>query len=248
MGKTAWRGLFVAVAALALMITAFVALTHQASASLANNRPSHHAPAKHRKPTRPTSTPTTTAITPTKGTGAPTTTTKPVTTPSKPSAPTSTSTSPVTTSPGSTTRSFYVTLYGWPDNSPPGGAIAYPKSDGNPTLHNTAGGTGTFADPVTYATDKAELPVGTKVYYPFLKKYFVMEDDCAECDQDWTGHSPKPYHIDLWVGGQGGTTNKVLDCEDTLTQQGNVVVNPPSDEPVVTTPLFNSSTNTCYGP
>jgi hypothetical protein len=190
MGKTAWRGLVVAVAALALVITAFVALTNQASASLGGNRPSHHAPAKHRKPTRPT----TTATTATNGTGAPTTmpttTTRPATTPSKPSAPTSTSTSPVTTSPGSTTRSFYVTLYGWPDNSPPGGAIAYPKGDGNSTLHNTAGGTGTFADPVTYATDKAELPVGTKVYYPFLKKYFVMEDDCAECDQVWTGHGP----------------------------------------------------------
>jgi hypothetical protein len=166
--------------------------------------------------------------------------------------PTSTPTNPASTSPGSTTGSYYVTLYGWPDNSPPGGAIAYPKGDRNPTLHDTAGGTGTYADPVTYATDKAELPIGTRVYYAFLKKYFIMEDDCAECDQDWTGHGPDGgpnfHHIDLWVGGQGGNDNKVLDCEDALTQQGTLIVDPPSDESVDTTPLFNSSTNTCYSP
>jgi hypothetical protein len=146
----------------------------------------------------------------------------------------------------STSRTFYVTLYGWPDNSPPGGAIAYPKSDGNPTLHNTAGGTGTYSDPITYATDSSELAVGTKVYYSYLKRYFIMEDDCAECDSDWQNSGK--YHIDLWVGGQGGNTNKVLDCEDALTRSATVIVNPPSTEPVVTTPLFNSSSNTCYSP
>jgi hypothetical protein len=91
-----------------------------------------------------------------------------------------------TSAPASTTHSFYVTLYGWPDNSPPGAAIAYPKNGGYPTLHNTAGGSGTYSNPVTYATDKSELPVGTKVYYSYLKRYFIMEDDCTECDQDWT--------------------------------------------------------------
>jgi hypothetical protein len=146
----------------------------------------------------------------------------------------------------STSRTFYVTLYGWPDNSPPGGAIAYPKSDGNPTLHNTAGGTGTYSDPITYATDSSELAVGTKVYYAYLKRYFIMEDDCAECDSDWQNSGK--YHIDLWIGGQGGTTSKVLACEDALTRSGTVIVNPPSTEAVVTTPLFNSSTNTCYSP
>jgi hypothetical protein len=148
----------------------------------------------------------------------------------------------------STSATYYVTLYGWPDNSPPGGDIAYPKSDGNPTLHNTAGGTGTFSDPITYATDKAELPVGTKVYYAFLKRYFIMEDDCAECDQDWASGDAHKNHIDLWIGGQGGTTSKVLDCEDALTRSGTVIVNPPSTEAVNTTPLYNSSTNTCYSP
>jgi hypothetical protein len=139
----------------------------------------------------------------------------------------------------STSRTFYVTLYGWPDNSPPGGAIAYPG------LHSTAGGTGTYSDPITYATDSSELAPGTKVYYSYLKRYFIMEDDCAQCDSDWGSGK---YHIDLWVGGKGGNSGKVIDCEDALTRSGTVIVDPPSTEAVVTTPLFNSSTNTCYSP
>jgi len=153
----------------------------------------------------------------------------------------------------STTRNFLVTLYGWPDNTPPGGAIAYPADEGYPTIHDTAGGTGTYADPVTYATDQAELPIGTIVYYPYLHRYFIMEDDCTACDEDWTGQGPDGgpglYHIDLWAGGQGGNAGDVDNCEDNLTQNSeSVIIDPPSTEPVDTTPLFNSSTNTCYDP
>jgi hypothetical protein len=147
----------------------------------------------------------------------------------------------------STTRNFLVTLYGWPDNSPPGNDIAYP------VIHNAAGGTGTYNNPITYATDQSELPVGTKVYYPYLHRYFIMEDDCTECDQDWTGQGPDGgpglYHITLWIGGEGGNPSDVINCEDNLTQNSaQVIINPPSDEPVDTTPLFDSSSNTCYDP
>lgn len=153
----------------------------------------------------------------------------------------------------STTRNFLVTLYGWPDNSPPGDAIAYPEDGGYPTIHNVASGTGTYSDPITYATDQAELPIGTIVYYPYLHRYFIMEDDCTECDEDWTGQGPDggpgPYHIDLWIGGQNGNSNDVINCEDNLTQNSApVIVNPPGNEPVDTTPLFNSSGNQCYDP
>jgi hypothetical protein len=138
----------------------------------------------------------------------------------------------------STTRNFYVTLYGWPDNSPPGDGTAFGSGH--------AGGTGTYADPVTFATDQNELAPGTKVYYPYLHRYFVMQDECVECDQDWNNGK---YHIDLWVGGQGGNTNSVINCEDSLTQDSApVIVDPPSTEPVDTTPLFNSGTNKCYDP
>ena len=139
-------------------------------------------------------------------------------------------------------QSMLVTLYGFPDNSPPGTDIAFPQ------IHDQAGGTGTFDDPVTFATDQNEFAPGTIVYYGFLHRYFIMEDDCAECDQDFEGSGT--FHIDLWIGGNPpADSNAVIDCEDALTQSsGDVTVNPPSDEPVDTTPLFDSDTNTCYDP
>ena len=45
--------------------------------------------------------------------------------------------------------------------------------------HGEAGGNGTYANPITLASDPQEVSVGTIVYYPPLKKYIVMEDDCA---------------------------------------------------------------------
>jgi hypothetical protein len=40
-----------------------------------------------------------------------------------------------------TSQKAFFTFYGWWDNTPPGGDIAYPK------IHDTAGGAGSFADP-----------------------------------------------------------------------------------------------------
>ena len=139
---------------------------------------------------------------------------------------------------GGKTKTLLVTLYGWPDNSPPGSAIAYGKA------HNSASGTGTFDDPITFATDKDEIPAGTKIYYPFLKRYFLMEDDCVECDADWKNGKS---HIDLWLGGQNGDRSAVLKCEDDLTRTGEIILDPPSDEPVDKTPLFDTGDNKCYG-
>ena len=154
----------------------------------------------------------------------------------------------------SSTQTFLVTLYGWPDNSPPGNAIAYPENGGYPTIHDVASGTGTYDDPITFATDQAELPIGTIVYYPYLHRYFIMEDDCTECDEDWTGSGPDGgpglYHIDLWINGEDAqSSDDVINCEDNLTQNSaEVIINPPSDEAVDTTPLFDSSSDTCYDP
>ncbi len=136
--------------------------------------------------------------------------------------------------------SYLVTLYGWPDNSPPGGDIAYPQ------IHQSAGGTGTYDDPITFATDQNELAPGTRVYYPYLKRYFIMEDGCAACSQDWQNGK---RHIDLWVGGEGGDDNAVINCEDSLTQDsGDVIVDPDPNQPVDSGPLFNSGDNSCYQP
>jgi hypothetical protein len=145
------------------------------------------------------------------------------------------------------TFSMLVTLYGFPDNSPPGTAIAFPQ------IHPGAAGVGTLQDPVTFATDQKELKPGTRVYYPFLQKYFVMEDDCAECDQDWEGHGlnggPRFRHIDLWAGGDARSGQSELNCEDALTQSSaKVIVNPPGNLRVDTTPIWNEDTQTCQTP
>jgi hypothetical protein len=145
------------------------------------------------------------------------------------------------------TRQFYVTLYGAHDNTPADSrAIAYPR------IHQEAGGTGTYEDPLTFATDLDELAPGTIIYYPYVKKYFVMEDDCAECDEDWTGNGPDGgpgfAHIDLWAGDSNDPA--IEDCEAALTQEGQVevIVNPPNNLPIVTTPLYDGATGGCYQP
>ncbi|QUQ64697.1 hypothetical protein [Kutzneria sp. CA-103260] len=137
-------------------------------------------------------------------------------------------------------QSMLVTLYGALDNDPPGSAaIAYPHK------HEQAGGTGTYADPVTFATDKAEMAPGTIVYYPYLKKYFIMEDGCAACSSDWS-HGKKK-HIDLWAGNS--SDRAILDCENKLTKSpGAVDVKPANNLKVDTTPIFDPKTKKCYSP
>ncbi|RJQ71558.1 hypothetical protein D5S17_27540 [Pseudonocardiaceae bacterium YIM PH 21723] len=133
-----------------------------------------------------------------------------------------------------------VTFYGALDNDPPGSAdIAYP------TLHQKAGGTGTYADPITFATAKEEHPPGTRIYFAPVKRYFIMEDLCAQCAGEWpTGYR----HIDLWTGNS--TNPAILKCEEALTPDGQVqaIVDPPSNLPVVPGPLFNDATGQCYKP
>ena len=144
-----------------------------------------------------------------------------------------------------TMMSVYVTFYGWADNSPPGGAIAYPKNGGFPTIHDTAGGTGTYADPITFATDKDEIPVGTRLYVPFIEKYMIMEDDCVECDSDWT--SSHKWHTDLWMNSNASETSSALiSCEDAWTRTAAVIeINPPTGRTVTTAPLFDPASNVC---
>ena len=89
----------------------------------------------------------------------------------------------------------YVTFYGFDDND-----------DGNPThlgtdvishaaVHDSANeDLGTYERPGTLAADVGFLSPGTKVYVPALERYYVMEDTCRECSEDWLQNKP---HIDL---------------------------------------------------
>jgi hypothetical protein len=51
-----------------------------------------------------------------------------------------------------------------------------------------------YSDPCTFATDADEIAPGTIIYVPSVKKYYIMEDECVECDGDWNKATPK-YHI-----------------------------------------------------
>lgn len=142
--------------------------------------------------------------------------------------------------PRSGTVTDWITFYGWVDNSPPGADIAHP------CLHHSAGGVGTRANPVTFAEPiDLDGPWCQVVYVPFLKKYFIHEDQCDPCGGVNTNH------LDLWMGGdKGSKTNPekhaLLACEDTWTRHAKVILDPPANEPVDNKPLFTPPT-TCHG-
>jgi hypothetical protein len=178
-------------------------------------------------------------------------------------------------------KSVYVTWYGFNDNSctveseHDCNTIAFPGL--GPKKHAVATeGKGTYGDPITCAASAtnsggdsesaggATLSPGTIVYNPEVKKYFIMEDQCAECtanylcqpDDDTTPDTTAPTgckddeypHIDFWMGPSfmQNATN-LNDCEDNSTignpyaGTGTVIVNPPDNLPVVTTPLFTGT-------
>eukprot|EP01089_Gocevia_fonbrunei_P012568 TRINITY_DN3011_c0_g1_i1.p1 TRINITY_DN3011_c0_g1~~TRINITY_DN3011_c0_g1_i1.p1 ORF type:complete len:148 (-),score=27.13 TRINITY_DN3011_c0_g1_i1:32-475(-) len=133
---------------------------------------------------------------------------------------------------------MYVTSYGYDDNSPPSAQIAYPKNAGYPTIHNEATeGTGTYNNPSTFATDPNEIAIGTIIYVTFLKKYYIMEDSCGQCEIDWRSGK---RHVDLWIGPDTVSDQNALNnCEDAVTQNSQqVIVNPASDLPVCTIKVF----------
>lgn len=195
----------------------------------------------YRKPRitpRPTPTMTTTPTATPAATMVPTTkpTIKPTPTVTKSPTPIEMAPTPAPTN-SANSLTVYVTYYGWPDNDPAGTAIAYPKVDGYPTIHNGAGGIGTFNDPITFAAKVGRFPVGTKIYVPYIKKYVILEDTCASCTTNW---------IDIWMESDGNNTNKVIACEEYWTKENQLVeVNPPAGREVSTLPLFNKSTGVC---
>jgi 3D (Asp-Asp-Asp) domain-containing protein len=130
-----------------------------------------------------------------------------------------------------------VTFYGWVDNDPPGKIIAYPKHKNPNSLHEQAGGVGSYADPVTLAAKKDQWPVGTKFYLPYLKKYGIIEDICGNCEDK---------HLDVWMESNGNFPEKLLDCESKWTKRREVVeIDPPSTHLVDINPFYNLQTGNC---
>ena len=122
----------------------------------------------------------------------------------------------------------YVTAYTWYDNDPTGAQIA------DPVLHRSAGGTGTYADPVTLAVAVGAYPPGTQFYLPHVHRYFLVEDTCAACWQ-------RPIWVDMWIDGRSGSRSDVQACAGRLTGHYPIELNPPAGRPVYPGPLFSGS-------
>jgi hypothetical protein len=136
-----------------------------------------------------------------------------------------------------------ITYYGAYDNDPKGSTAI----DG-PVLHKTAGGTGTYADPLTFAspTGPGAFAYGLRIYVPSVRKYFIREDSC---EVSWTAPDGcgAVTHVDLYMGNPSAT-KAVLKCEDALTPDGlaPIVVDPPADLAVDSVPLWTQATGTCH--
>ncbi|MGX5360033.1 LGFP repeat-containing protein [Kocuria sp. KH4] len=146
-----------------------------------------------------------------------------------------------TASSGATSTTGFITGYTIHDNDPAGSkAIAYSSAWEDRAVHSEAGGTGTYADPITLAAQIGDYAPGTRFYLPHVKRYFVLEDTCADCGQ-------KPEWIDMWIGGDpSDSAAATTRCAESLTGYHDFEVHPPAGRPVVTGPLFNSATDTCY--
>jgi hypothetical protein len=130
---------------------------------------------------------------------------------------------------------IWLTGYSYQDNTPAGSAEV-----SQPILHQDAGGTGTYADPITVAVPGKGSGIwkaGSKFYLPTVKRYVIAED---------TGASPAPSgqdgHLDMWIGGKGGTKSATDSCMDKITGTGvPATFNPPANLPVISGPVWNQS-------
>ena len=122
-----------------------------------------------------------------------------------------------------------LTGYSFYDNTPAGSAEV-----SHPILHHTAGGRGTFADPITVAVpSESSFGPGTRFYLPSVRRYAIVEDSGAS--------SSSGNHLDLWVDGEGGSESAVESCMDRLTGDAPAEVNPPEGRQVIAGPIFDGS-------
>jgi hypothetical protein len=128
---------------------------------------------------------------------------------------------------------IWLTGYSWQDNTPPGSAEV-----GEPVLHQVAGGQGTYADPITVAVPGHQGAMawnpGTRFYLPSVRRYVIVEDSGASAAPPGTD-----THLDMWIGGQGGSKLATDDCESALTGRVPAELNPPPDRPVIAGPIYS---------
>lgn len=141
---------------------------------------------------------------------------------------------------GETTFKAYTTAYDYWDNTPRGSVEI-----SDPQVHQYAGGSGTYNDPITLAVghqylngkDILDYPAGTKFYIPALQKYFIVEDTCGDgddgsingCHVGYKEGGVKYPWLDMWVGGKSLSESAASACMDKVTAVHTVIQNPAND-------------------
>ena len=129
---------------------------------------------------------------------------------------------------------IWLTGYSWQDNTPPSSSIV-----SHPILHKEASGTGTYEDPITVAVPGQGNDIwkaGGRFYLPTVQRYVIVEDTGAS-----PPHSGEDGHLDMWIGGQGGSKSATDSCMNKITGD-NVPAqyNPPPNLPVLKGPIYGN--------
>ena len=141
-------------------------------------------------------------------------------------------------SPERVVTTTYTTAYTWYDNTPAGSATI-----SHPVLHTTAGGKGTYEEPITIAVghslatgqDVLDFPAGTRIYLPDVRRYFIVEDTCGDGNDPQNGPCHQGVNangtnstiwIDMWIGGQGMSAGATDECAAKVTNVNTAVFNP----------------------
>ena len=132
-------------------------------------------------------------------------------------------------------------------------------------MHNEAGGTGTYEDPVTLAVghskatgeDVLDIPAGTRIYLPDVRRYFIVEDSCGDgpapenglCHVGGRENGGDSVWIDMWIGGQGESASLVRNCMRTVAGVFAVVFEPAKNYVVAPGPgvIHNGKCDSGYG-
>jgi hypothetical protein len=157
-------------------------------------------------------------------------------------------------------QDVFVTAYSWYDNTPQGSPVI-----SHPVLHRTAGGTGTYEDPVTIAVghsretgqDVLDVPPGTRMYLPVVQRYFIVEDTCGDgpvpedgpCHTGAAEYGNASLWIDMWIGGDGSNAAFVQSCAVQATGVQLAILNPAPNYVVASGAgvLHNGACDTGYG-
>lgn len=163
---------------------------------------------------------------------------------------------------GTILANVYTTAYTYFDNTPAGTAdIAYQRQYYPATIHNQAGGSGTYSDPITLAVGHVitggrstpDFAPGTRFYFPDVRKYAIVEDVCGDggtpqnmpCHNISTAPSGTTLWLDLWIGGSAGDSAAALDkCAGIVTSSTGslhtVVKDPSPGYAVVSGPVYQN--------